>query len=99
MIDIYLGEGYNKEYLSKALRLINDHAPRELSYDFNNVEADVNIHTMLYVKPEDRYVYKDISYDFPGDLIICIVEDDAIVYHQGKQVSGISILRIIGEIF
>ncbi|ARM69060.1 TreA [Staphylococcus phage vB_Sau_CG] len=99
MIDIYLGEGYNKEYLSKALRLINDHAPRELSYDFNNVEADVNIHTMLYIKHEDIDIYKDISSDFPGDLIICIVEDDASVYHQGKQVSGISILRIIEGMF
>ncbi|WID30993.1 hypothetical protein [Staphylococcus phage HMGUsa2] len=99
MIDIYLGEGYNKEYLSKALRLINDHAPRELSYDFNNVEADVNIHTMLYVKPEDSFIYRDISYDYPRCMIICIVEDDARVYHKGEQVSGIGILRILEEIF
>ncbi|QKV30541.1 hypothetical protein [Staphylococcus phage ESa1] len=98
MIDIYLEEGYNKEYLAKALSLINEHAPKELSYGFGN-ESDVNIHSMLYVEPGDSYIYRNISYDFPGDLIICIVDDDAIVYHQGKQISGISILRILEEIF
>lgn len=99
MIDIYLGENYNKEYLSRALKLINNRAPRGLIYGFNNVEADVNIHTLLYGDPEDSFIYRDMSYDFPGDLLICIVKDDASVYYRGNQVSGNAIRHIIHDMF
>ena len=98
MIDIYLGENYNKDYLSTIMNIIKRSASRELSYGFNNKEADVNIEDMKY-EGDFTHVYGTMSMDYPGCIIICITKDEAKVIQDSNLLSGSGLSQAVKETF
>ena len=98
MIDIYLGKNYNTDYLSTVMNIINLSASRELSYGFNNKEADVNIKDMKY-EGDVMHVYGTMSMDYPGCIIICITRDETKVIHGGNFLSGSGLRQAVKETF
>ena len=98
MIDIYLGENYNKDYLSTIMNIIKFSASRELSYGFNNKEADVNIEDMKY-EGDFTHVYGTMSMDYPGCIIICITKDEAKVIQDSNLLSGSGLRQAVKETF
>ena len=98
MIDIYLGENYNKDYLSTIMNIIKRSASRELSYGFNNKEADVNIEDMKY-EGDFTHVYGTMSMDYPGCIIICITRDEAKVIQDSNLLSGSGLRQAVKETF
>ena len=98
MIDICLGENYNTDYLSTVMNIINLSASRELSYGFNNKEADVNIEDMKY-EGDVTHVYGTMSMDYPGCIIICITRDETKVIYGGNFLSGSGLRQAVKETF
>lgn len=98
MIDIYLGENYNTDYLSTIMNIIKFSASRELSYGFNNKEADVNIEDMKY-EGDFTHVYGTMSMDYPGCIIICITKDEAKVIQDSNFLSGSGLRQAVKETF
>lgn len=98
MIDIYLGENYNTNYLSTVMNIIKRSASRELSYGFNNKEADVNIEDMKY-EGDVMHVYGTMSMDYPGCIIICITRDETKVIHGGNFLSHTGLSYAVKEKF
>lgn len=98
MIDIYLGENYNKSYLSNIMNIIQESSSKELSYGFGNKEADVNIEEMKY-EDDVMYVYGTMSMDYPGCIIICITSEETKVIRGGNFLSGIGLSQAVKEIF
>ena len=98
MIDIYLGENYNKDYLSTIMNIIKFSASRELSYGFNNKEADVNIEDMKY-EGDFTHVYGTMSMDYPGCIIICITKNETKVIYGGNFLSGNGLRQAVKETF
>ena len=98
MIDIYLGENYNTDYLSAVMNIIKRSASRELSYGFNNKEADVNIEDMKY-EGDVMHVYGTMSMDYPGCIIICITRDETKVIYGGNFLSGTGLRQAVKETF
>lgn len=98
MIDIYLGENYNKDYLSTVMNIIKRSASRELSYGFNNKEADVNIEDMKY-EGDVMLVCGSMSMDYPGCIIICITRDESEVIYDGTFLSASGLIKAVKEKF
>ena len=98
MIDIYLGKNYNTDYLSTVMNIIKFSASRELSYGFNNKEADVNIEDMKY-EGDFTHVYGTMSMDYPGCIIICITKDEAKVIQDSNLLSGSGLRQAVKETF
>lgn len=98
MIDIYLGENYNTDYLSTIMHTIKTSASRKLSYGFNNKEADVNIEDMKY-EDDFTHAYGSMSMDYPGCIIICITRDETKVIYGGNFLSGTGLSQAVKETF
>ena len=98
MIDIYLGKNYNTDYLSTVMNIINLSASRELSYGFNNKEADVNIEDMKY-EGDFTHVYGTMSMDYPGCIIICITKNETKVIQDSNLLSGSGLRQAVKETF
>ncbi|AXU40163.1 terminal repeat-encoded protein [Staphylococcus phage VB-SavM-JYL02] len=98
MIDIYLGENYNTDYLSTIMNIIKTSASRELSYGFNNKEADVNIEDMKY-EGDVMHVYGTMSMDYPGCIIICITSEETKVIYGGNFLTGTGLSQEVREKF
>ena len=98
MIDIYLGKNYNTDYLSTVMYNIKTSASRELSYVFNNKEADVNIEDMKY-EGDFTHVYGTMSMDYPGCIIICITKNETKVIYGGNFLSGSGLRQAVKETF
>ncbi|XWX33116.1 hypothetical protein CJFKFSVO_CDS0050 [Staphylococcus phage PG-2021_38] len=98
MIDIYLGENYNKDYLSTIMHNIKTSASRKLSYGFNNKEADVNIEVMKY-EGDVLHVYGTMSMDYPGCIIICITRDETKAMYEGNFLTGTGLSQVVREKF
>ena len=98
MIDIYLGKNYNTDYLSTIMNIIKLSASRELSYGFNNKEADVNIEDMKY-EGDFTHVYGTMSMDYPGCIIICITKNETKVIYGGNFLSGLGLRQAVKETF
>ena len=98
MIDIYLGKNYNKDYLSTIMNIIKFSASRELSYGFNNKEADVNIEDMKY-EGDFTHVYGTMSMDYPGCIIICITKNETKVIQDSNLLSGSGLRQAVKETF
>ena len=98
MIDIYLGKNYNTDYLSAVMNIIKRSASGELSYGFNNKEADVNIEDMKY-EGDVMHVYGTMSMDDPGCIIIWITRDETKVIYGCNFLSGTGLRQAVKEIF
>lgn len=79
MIDIYLHSEYDKDKLKFILKAIRDFSPRELTYDFKNTEADVNIEELL---EDDIDVFEYLVLDLPNDINILVGDSRYIIVYQ-----------------
>lgn len=79
MIDIYLHSEYDKNKLKFILKAIRDFSSRELTYDFKNTEADVNIEELL---EDDVDVFESLVLDFPNDINILVGDSSYTIVYQ-----------------
>ncbi len=98
MIDIYLGKNYNTDYLSTVMNNIKLSASRELSYGFNNKEADVNIEDMKY-EDDFTHAYGTMSIDYPAIIIICITSEEVKVIQDSNLLTGTGLSQAVKETF
>lgn len=95
MIEIRLGEDYDKFTLKKLLNRIKDKASRELTYSIEAVDyRDVNIED---VNPYSSY--KQFSEVYVSDLFIVVNFLSYVAYYQGERYSGESLDEIIYDMF
>ena len=98
MIEVFLSKDYDKDLLKAYLEYIRKSASRELSYGFNNKEADVNIEDMKY-EGDFTHVYGTMSMDYPGCIIICITKNETKVIYGGNFLSGSGLRQAVKETF
>ena len=98
MIEVFLSKDYDKDLLKAYLEYTRKSASRELSYGFNNKEADVNIEDMKY-EGDFTHVYGTMSMDYPWCIIICITKDEAKVIQDSNLLSGSGLRQAVKETF
>ncbi|WLY86991.1 hypothetical protein 357Saur119PP_00008 [Staphylococcus phage 357Saur119PP] len=90
MIDIYLHSEYSKDKLKDILKTIRDFSPRELTYDFRNPKADVNIEELL---GDDIDIFESIALDYSNDINILVGDSGYTIVYQNDFIT-INGLRI-----
>lgn len=93
MISIYLRRDYSKNKLKDILKEIKRFAPRELTYGFENIEADVNIEELLR---NDVDIFYSVSSSYPDDINILVGDSGYMIMYQDDYLT-INGMRVVLE--
>lgn len=96
MIGIYLRSEYSKDKLKYILKTIKKFAPRELTYDVENIEADVSVEELL---GDDVGLFDSLASRYPDDINILVGDSGYVMVYQDDYLTINGLGAVLEEEF